>query len=319
MTKTAEPKTLQQAILYFADFEHCRQFLTDLRWPDGKVTCPTCGSDRVVWLASQRRWKCYENHPLKQFSLKTGTIFEDSPLGLDKWLAALWLLVNCKNGVSSCETARDLGITQKSAWFMNHRLRFALHHGSFDKFSGEVEVDETFIGGKARNMHVAQRKRRITGTGGKDKTAVMGILQRDGKVITKVVGDRKKKTLHAEINKHVEAGAALYSDDLRSYDGLEGKYAHQVVDHAVRYVDGEIHTNGLENYWSLLKRALSGTYVSVEPYHLFRYLDEQAYRYNNRKDATDFDRFKLAASQIVGKRLTWKQVIGMQEGAAWAN
>ena len=313
------PKTLQQAILYFADFEHCRQFLTDLRWPDGKVTCPTCGSDRVVWLASQRRWKCYENHPLKQFSLKTGTIFEDSPLGLDKWLAALWLLVNCKNGVSSCETARDLGITQKSAWFMNHRLRFALHHGSFDKFSGEVEVDETFIGGKARNMHVAQRKRRITGTGGKDKTAVMGILQRDGKVITKVVGDRKKKTLHAEINKHVEAGAALYSDDLRSYDGLEGKYAHQVVDHAVRYVDGEIHTNGLENYWSLLKRALSGTYVSVEPYHLFRYLDEQAYRYNNRKDATDFDRFKLAASQIVGKRLTWKQVIGMQEGAAWAN
>jgi transposase-like protein len=160
------PKTLQQAIIYFADFENCRQFLMDLRWPDGKVTCPTCGSAHVVWLANQRRWKCYENHPLKQFSLKTGTIFEDSPLGLNKWLAALWLLVNCKNGVSSCEIARDLGITQKSAWFMAHRLRFALHHGSFDKLSGEVEVDETFIGGKARNMHVAQRKRRITGTGG---------------------------------------------------------------------------------------------------------------------------------------------------------
>ena len=153
------PKTLQDAIVYFAEFEHCRQFLTDLRWPAGKVTCPTCGSDRVIWLARQRRWKCYENHQLKQFSLKTGTIFEDSPLGLDKWLAALWLLVNCKNGVSSCEIARDLGITQKSAWFMAHRLRFALHHGSFDKLSGEVEADETFIGGKARNMHVAQRRR----------------------------------------------------------------------------------------------------------------------------------------------------------------
>lgn len=218
----AEPKTLQQAILYFADFENCRQFLMDLRWPDGVVRCPTCGFDRVGWLATQRRWKCYENHPLKQFSLKSGTIFEDSPLGLDKWLAALWLLVNCKNGVSSCEIARDLGITQKSAWFMAHRLRFALHHGSFDKLSGEIEVDETFIGGKARNMHVAQRKRRITGTGGKDKTAVMGILERGGKVITKVVGDRKKRTLHAEVVKHVEAGAALYSDDLRSYDGLAG-------------------------------------------------------------------------------------------------
>ncbi len=319
MAKNAEPKTLQQAILYFADFENCRQFLTDLRWPDGKVTCPTCGSDRVVWLANQRRWKCYENHPLKQFSLKTGTIFEDSPLGLDKWLAALWLLVNCKNGVSSCEIARDLGITQKSAWFMAHRLRFALHHGSFDKLSGEVEVDETFIGGKARNMHVAQRKRRITGTGGKDKVAVMGIMQRDGSVRTVVVENRKKKTLHAEVDKHVEAGAALYSDDLRSYDGLANKYAHQVIDHAVAYVDGEVHTNGLENYWSLLKRTLAGTYVSVEPFHLFRYLDEQAYRFNNRKDAGDFERFKMAAAQIVGKRLTWKQVIGMQPDATWAN
>ena len=231
------PKTLQAAILYFADFEHCRQFLIDLRWPHGAVTCPTCGSERVIWLASVRRWKCYEKHPIPQFSLKIGTIFEDSPLGLDKWLAALWLLVNCKNGVSSCEIARDIGVTQKSAWFMAHRLRFALHHGSFDKLSGEVEVDETFIGGKARNMHIAQRKRRITGTGGKDKTAVLGILERGGKVRTHVVGDRRKKTLQAEVVKHVEAGAALYTD----------------------------------------------------------------------------------AAQIVGKRLTWKQVIGMQPDTTWAN
>lgn len=220
------PKTLQDAILYFADFEHCRQFLTDLRWPNGTVTCPSCGSEKVTYLPSVRRWKCYGQHPKPQFSLKTGTVFEDSALGLDKWLVALWLIVNCKNGISSTEIARDLGITQKSAWFMAHRLRFALHHGSFDKLSGEVEVDETFIGGKARNMHVAQRRRRITGTGTKDKTAVMGILERGGKVRTHVVADRRKKTLQGEVHKHVEAGSALYTDALLSYDGLEGKYAH---------------------------------------------------------------------------------------------
>lgn len=313
------PKTLQAAILYFADFERCRQFLMDLRWPDGTVACPTCGSERVIYMSSVRRWKCYEKHAVPQFSLKTGTIFEDSPLGLDKWLAAMWLIVNCKNGISSCEIARDIGVTQKSAWFMAHRIRLALHAGSFDKLSGEVEVDETFIGGKARNMHVRQRRRRITGTGGKDKTAVMGILERGGKVRTVVVDNRKKRTLQAEVHRHVEAGSALYSDDLRSYEGLAGKYAHQVIDHAVAYVDGRVHTNTLENFWSLLKRGISGTYVSVEPFHLFRYLDEQAYRYNNRKDASDFDRFKMAATEIVGKRLTWNQVIGIQGSASWAN
>ena len=314
-------KSLQDAILCFAYFENCHQFLMELRWPDGTVRCPVCDSEKVAYLLSVRRWKCYGKHPKPQFSLKTGTIFEDSALGLDKWLVALWLLVNCKNGISSMEIARHLGITQKSAWFMAHRLRFALHHGSFGKLSGEVEVDETFIGGKARNMHVAQRKRRITGTGGKDKTAVMGILERGGKVRTVVVDNRKKKSLQAEVHKHVEAGSALYSDALRSYDGLAGKYAHQVIDHAVSYVDGRVHTNTLENFWCLLKRGISGTYVSVEPFHLFRYLDEQAYRYNNRKDATDFERFKVAASQIVGKRLTWKQVIGAQphQTETWLN
>jgi transposase-like protein len=272
------PHTLQDTIRYFSDFENCRRFIMDLRWPDGKVTCPQCGSARVVYLEKARVWKCYERHLCQKFSLKTGTVFEDSPLGLDKWLAAVWLVVNCKNGISSYEVARDLGVTQKSAWFMGHRIRLALHAGSFDKLTADVEVDETFIGGKARNMHVAQRKRRITGTGGKDKTAVMGILERGGKVRTTVIENRKKRTLHAEVLKHVEAGATLYSDDLRSYDGLAGRCAHQVIDHAVRYVDGQIDRNGLENFWSLVKRGISGTYVSVEPFHLFRYLDEQAYR-----------------------------------------
>jgi transposase-like protein len=306
----ALPSTLQEAVIYFADPKNCNKFLAELRWTDGKVKCPNCGSDRVVYLERQNRYKCYGKHLKAQFSLKVGTIFEDSPISLDKWLCAMWLIVNCKNGVSSCEVARDLGITQKSAWFMDHRIRFALHSGTIVKASGHVEADETFIGGKARNMHVAERKRRITGTGGKDKTPVLGIVERGGKVRTIVIPNRKKKALQSEVRKHVEAGAALYTDALLSYEGLATDYAHQVVDHAVQYVDGNVHTNTLENFWALLKRGISGTYVSVEPFHLFRYLDEQAYRYNNRKDMTDFDRFKLAASQIVGKRLTWDEASG---------
>jgi len=308
----ALPSTLQEAVVYFADPKNCNEFLAGLRWTDGKPRCPHCGSENVTYLASVNRYKCYGKHPKAQFSLKVGTIFEDSPIGLDKWLCAMWLIVNCKNGISSCEVARDLGITQKSAWFMDHRIRFALYSGSIQKLSGHVEADETFIGGKARNMHVAQRRRRITGTGGKDKTAVMGIVERGGKVRTVVVPNRRRKALQAEVRKHVEAGSALYTDALLSYNGLEADYAHQVVDHAVSYVDGAVHTNTLENFWALLKRGISGTYVSVEPFHLFRYLDEQAYRYNNRNDMSDFDRFKLAASQIVGKRLTWDQVTGKQ-------
>jgi transposase-like protein len=303
-------RTLQQAVQYFSSYENCRAVMVQLRWPDGVVKCPQCGSEHVAYLANARVWKCYGKHERPKFSLKTGTIFEDSPLGLDKWLPALWLVVNCKNGVSSCETARDLGVTQKTAWFMNHRLRFALTGGGFGLLSGEVEADETFIGGKARNMHAESRKRRITGTGGKDKTAVMGILERGGKVRTTVVPSRKKKTLQAEVRKHVQAGSALYTDAPLSYEGLEGEYAHQVVDHAVRYVDGRVHTNGLENFWSLLKRGLSGTYVSVEPFHLFRYLDEQTFRYNNREDMHDGDRFILALSQIPGKRLTYDRLTG---------
>jgi transposase-like protein len=310
------PKTLQEAILYFADFENCRAFMVSLRWPEGSVKCPRCDSSKVSWLAKARVWKCYAKHESPTFTLKTGTIFEDSPIALEKWLPAVWLLVTCKNGISSYEVARDLGVSQKSAWHMMHRIRFALHSGSFEKLTGHVEVDETFIGGKARNMHVAKRARRITGTGGKDKTPVMGILERGGKVRTVVIPDRKKKALQSEVRKHVEAGSALYSDALQSYNGLAGEYAHQVIDHAVAYVDGEIHTNGLENFWSLLKRSISGTYVSVEPFHLFRYLDEQAYRFNNRKEMDDFDRFKLAMSQVVGKRLTWNHLTGKQPDSA---
>jgi transposase-like protein len=317
-----EPNTLQDAILYFASPDNCREYLMAHRWPNG-VTCPRCGSDSVTFQPKYNRWQCGKKHALRQFTSKTGTIFEDSPLSLDKWLLAMWQVVNCKNGVSSYEIARATGVTQKTAWFMDHRIRVALGMATPDKFTGHVEADETFIGQKARNMHAIVRAIKVTGTGGKDKTAVMGILERgkDGKhsrVRTTVIPSRKKKALQAEVRKHVEAGSALYTDALLSYEGLAGEYAHQVVDHAVKYVDGKVHTNGMENFWSLLKRGISGTYVSVEPFHLFRYLDEQSFRFNNRK-LTDGERFSAAVSGIVGKRLTFDQLTGKEPDSAIVN
>jgi transposase-like protein len=319
------PKTLQQAIIYFDNYDNCREFLINLRWEDGKVRCPRCESDHVTYLESARLYKCYSKHEKAKFSLKVGTIFEDSALGLEKWLPALWLIVNSKNGVSSCEIARSLGITQKSAWHMAHRIRFALHQGSFGSMlSGEVEADETWIGGKARNMHLTKRERRITGTGDSRKVTVMGLLERGGRVRTAIVPSTQKHVLQSEVRKHVEAGSALYTDALRSYSGLAQDYAHRVVDHAMQYVNGRVHTNGLENFWSLLKRGIGGTYVSVEPFHLFRYLDEQSYRYNQRsktdRPMSDADRFALACSQILGKRLTWDTLTGKDASKrAWLN
>ncbi len=310
------PKTLQQAIAYFSDPQRCFDYAVSLRWPDGRVSCPRCNSDKNYFIKTRRIWLCRGCD--KQFTVKVGTIFGDSPLGMDKWMTAFWMLCNCKNGVSSMEVHRALGVTQKTAWFMLRRLRLALQDDFYgSKFGSgsesEVEVDETFIGGKARNMHLRERQRRITGTGTKDKTAVMGILEHGGNVRTSEVPSRKKRGLQDEVRKHVAAGTALYSDALLSYEGLATDYAHKVVDHAVQYVDGRVHTNGLENFWSLLKRGISGTYASVEPFHLFRYLDEQTFRYNNRKNMGDADRFQLGMSQVFGKRLTYSQLTGKNE------
>ena len=306
----SEPITLQEAIIFYANPDNCLRKLVSKRWPNGIVLCPRCGSKSVKFNAKRRTWQCGSHHPRREFSVKVGTIFEDSALGLDKWLVALWMIVNDKNGISSWEVHRAIKVTQKTAWFMNHRIRLALQSGTFDKMTGEVEVDETFIGGKARNMHKDKRAKKIHGTGGRDKTPVMGLLERNGEVRTVVVDNRKKGVLQTEVRKNVSAGSALYSDALASYEGLDGEFFHEVVDHAVEYVRGRVHTNGLENFWSLVKRALKGTYVSVEPFHLFRYLDEEAFRYNYRRDMNDSDRFNLALSQIVGKRLTYKQLTG---------
>jgi transposase-like protein len=312
-----EPKSLQEAIVYFSNPDNCIDYLAIRRWPNGKVACPTCGSDKVKFNPARRLWQCSTHHPKRQFSVKVGTVMEDSAIPLDKWMTATWMVTNCKNGVSSYEIARDVKVTQKSAWFMLHRIRLAMQDDFFgSKLGGEVEVDETFIGGKSRNMHLSKRKQRITGTGGADKTIVFGMLERGGRVRAKVMPNRKRESVQPEIRKHVQAGTALYSDEWVAYNGLETDYAHQVIDHAVQYVDGRVHTNSMENFWSLLKRGIAGTYVSVEPFHLFRYLDEQMFRFNNRKDIDDAGRFDLVVSQLVGKLLTFAELTGKVGSAA---
>jgi len=313
-----EPQSLQEAILYFSNPDNCIDYLAAQRWPDGVVTCPICGSEKVsAFNRTRRTWACSTHHFKREFSIKVGTVCEDSPIGLDKWLTAIWLITNCKNGISSWEIKRDLKVSQKTAWFMLHRIRLAMQDEHFGgKLGGEVEADETFIGGKARNMHKDVHARRITGMGQsfRDKTIVMGLLERGGKVRTQVIADRQKETLQPIVREHVETGTALYTDEMGGYKGLHDEFLHQVIDHAIQYVNGRIHTNGLENFWSLLKRGLHGTYVSVEPFHLFRYLDEQAFRFNNRatkdRNVTDADRFKMVVSRIFGKRITFAALTG---------
>lgn len=305
MSKTeALPTNLLQAIRYFADADVATEFVAELRWPKGPV-CPRCGCMDHSYLTTRRVWKC--KGCKKQYSVKLGTIFEDSPLGLDKWLPAVWLVANSKNGISSHELARSLGVTQKSAWFMLHRIRLAMQAGSFNKLGGTVEVDESYIGGKGRNMHPHKRKNLGTGRGSANKTVVVGVKQRDGETRAQVVGNIKRDTLHGLVHQHVEEGASLFTDAFPVYKGLGRDYDHRVVDHAEAYVDGQVHTNGLENFWSLLKRGLHGTYVSVEPFHLFRYLDERLFTYNER-DLSDLGRFSLLLQRAAGRRLTYAEL-----------
>jgi transposase-like protein len=304
-------KTLQQAIVHFANPDNCHEFMVKLRWTDGKVTCPRCGSDDVSYLPNARVFKCYKKHEKQKFSLKVGTVFEDSAIGLEKWLPVMWMLVNAKNGISSWEIHRAMGVTQKTAWFMLQRCRLALQdecHGG--KLNGEVEIDESFIGGKARNMHKNVKARKIVDKSGTDgKEIVLGMVERDGRVRAIHVEKRSKPVLQKHIREHVEADAAIFTDELKSYDGLN-EFRHEVINHAVAYVNGNVHTNTMENFWSLLKRGLHGTYVSVEPFHLFRYLDEQTFRYNNRQGMNDGERFTYAMRKVVGKRLTYAELTG---------
>jgi len=318
------PKTLQQAIQYFSDEQTCIDAVAMMRWPDGP-RCPDCHFEKATnpyYLKSQKRWKCRTCR--RQFSVKVETIFEDSPIPLQKWLPALWMLVSCKNGVSSYEIHRALGVSQKSAWFMLHRLRLALKAKDFGtklggKESSGVEVDETFVGGKVKNMH-RDRRARFAAQGGHTggatgKAIVVGMLDRDERQIrAQVVANVKRETLQDAVLKNVKYGSRLYTDNAVPYDRMNWHYVHEVVNHAEEYVRGQVHTNGLENFWSLLKRNLKGTYVAVEPFHLERYVDEQVFRFNNRatKDnpLNDSDRFLLALSQVAGKRLTFAELTG---------
>jgi transposase-like protein len=320
-----EPKTLQQAIVYFSDPNRALDFLVLRRWPDG-VVCPSCGSKEVKFLATRRVWECKGKHAKKQFSIKVGTIFEDSPISLDKWLTATWMIANCKNGVSSYEIHRGVGVTQKSAWFMLHRIRLALRTGSFEKIGGEgseVEVDETFVGGKLKNMHMEKqnRYRALSGTakfgGSGGKTIVMGMLDRSARQIrAEVVPNVERLTLQNAVLNTVEHGTNVYTDQAPAYQRLNKTYVHEVVNHAETYVRGRVHTNGLENFWSLLKRNLAGTYVCVEPFHMDAYLDEQVFRFNNRgtreNPKNDADRFDMVLRNLVGKRITYKELTGKE-------
>jgi transposase-like protein len=311
----AAPSTLQEAAEYFADPNVCLAYMVAMRWPDGEIACPTCGSHAVRFIPVRKGWQCGSHHARRTFSVKTGTVMEDSPIPLKKWLLAIWLLVNCKNGISSYEVARDLDVTQKTAWFLLQRCRLALQEGALVKLGDggtPVEVDETFIGGKARNMHKRDRLAKIHKRENYGKELVMGLLDRkSGKVRTAHIAGRRKAALHAEIRKNVEPGAQLFTDELKSYEGLTDEYTHQFVNHAETYVDGVVHTNGMENFWSLLKRGLKGTYISVEPFHLFRYLDEQMFRFNERA-LTDQGRFMAALARLGGKRLTYKELTGAE-------
>lgn len=305
-----EPQTLMDAIRFFADPDVALEFMVSLRWPNG-VACPTCGALEPRFIATRRMWECKEKHPRKQFSVKIGTIMEDSPIGLDKWLATIWMIANDKNGISSYEVAKAIGVTQKSAWFMLHRIRLAMEDGTFNRASGTVEVDETYIGGKARFMHKSKRPQ-VDGMVG--KAAVMGFLERapekgKSKVKATTIPDPKRRTIQPKIHENIAPGSAVYTDGAGGYRYMDEAYMHAVVNHdAGEYVRESIHTNGIENFWSLLKRGIHGTYVSVEPFHLFRYLDEQVFRFNSR-DLTDGDRFLVLMRSLSGKRLTYEQLI----------
>lgn len=307
------PKTLMAAVRYFADRRVCSEYLKGIKWPDGNITCPTCGCDSVHELSTRPGlMKCNRRACQKQFSLKRGTIMEDSPLGLDVWFTAIWAIANCKNGISSHELARACGITQKSAWFVLHRIRKAMETDEFQKLEGTIEVDETYIGGEAANMHKDRREQAVTGRGGVDKDIVQGILQRDGPVRTFHVDDTTGLTLRGNVKQNVERGATVYTDAHASYTALSDTYQHASIDHAREYVREACHINGMENFWSLLKRGLKGTYIHVASFHLFRYCAEQCFRFNHRK-LTDGGRFHKLMGRLAGK-LSWRMLTG--EGGA---
>lgn len=299
------PTSLIEAVRYFSDLAVCNDYMKRIKWPDGTPQCPHCESERLGEITTRALLRCKDCR--KQFSYKVGTIFEDSPLGLDKWFVAVWAIANCKNGISSYELARALGVTQKTGWFMLHRIREAMKSRTFTKLSGTVESDETFVGGKAENMHKARREKVIRGRGSVGKIIVQGVLERKGDVRCEVIASTDGPTVQGTIVRHVQPGAKVYTDGHEGYSGLWTRFVHDTVDHATEYVRGVVHTNGIENFWSLLKRSIRGTYIIMSVMHLARYLDEQAFRFN-RRHGDDFERFLAALQGTIGRRLTYRRL-----------
>lgn len=316
-------KTLSDAIKHFADEQVCIDTIADMRWQNGPE-CPVCASGalRQHWLKNQRRWQCRDCG--KQFSVKVNTIFEDSAIKLEKWLTAMWLLANCKNGVSSYEIHRSIGVTQKSAWFMLQRIRLAMKNQSIMKFGssgGPVEVDESFQGGSPKNWSLSKRatRKRFSDPETKlkdSKTAVVGLLDRENRQVrAKVIPSESREILQDVILDSVAPAGTVYTDGLKAYSNLKDlHFVHETVNQLDEYVRGDAHTNSIENFWALLKRGLKGTYVAVEPFHLERYVDEQVFRFNNRQTKrnplNDADCFLLLLSQVSGKRLTYAELTG---------
>ncbi len=306
------PQTLLEAVTFFADPDRAHAYAVQMRWPNG-IACPRmgCGSASVQFIATRKLWRCKECK--RQFTAKVGTIFEDSPISFSKWLPAFWLLANTKNGTSSCELARAIGVGQKTAWFMLHRVRETMATRTFErKFAGEVEVDETFIGGNAQNRRGNSGARRGHGTARalkSEKAVVFGMVQRDESGKTRVraqtVANTRSATLLPKLRDNVAFGATVYTDAAFTYQALASwGFTHHVIDHAVRYVEGRVTTNRIENFWSCVKRTLNGTYISVRPFHLDAYLDESVFRFNERDD-NDGGRFVAALKGADGKRLTY--------------
>lgn len=311
------PRTLIDAVTYFANNENCVAFVKEHFWPNGEVSCLKCGGNRISSVKDRPQFRCKDCK--YDFSVKVNTIFEKSPLPLSKWLPALWLMSNSKNAISSHELARSLGVTQKTAWFMSHRIREAMRMNSFHKLSGEVETDSTYIGGLEGNRHA--NKRGFQPQGGSGKAIVFGAVERGGDVQARVVDGLTKQDVENEILSTVAVGSKLMTDEHYGYANLKYAYDHKAVNHskseyARKDEEGNsIHTNTIENFWSLFKRGLKGTHIHVSPFHLDRYIDDQAFRYNHRKN-NDFGRFDLSVAQSQGKRLTWLQLTGKFANAA---
>lgn len=315
MKPLRDPETLLEAVRQFADPIAAHDYFVSKRWPNG-VACPRmgCGSADVTYLGPKYlRWNCKDCK--RQFTAKVGTIFEDSPIGFDKWLPAIWLIASNRNGISSCELARGLQITQKSAWFMLHRIRAMMAYGAVTELTGIVEADETWIGGKRENLPKA--KRRTTTAEGRgssydSKTGVFGMVERKGRVRAFVMASKKgtSEELRPIMRESIHHSATVYTDAATHYVHLDEDFLyHESVNHSLdEYVRGAVHTNTIENFWSVLKRMLAGTYIAVRPKHLGAYLDEEIFRYNEREN-TDGPRFVTVVRNADGRRLTYKALI----------